>query len=130
MPAYDDRQFDPPAPVARVDLRNPESRVTVSDIPMLIDTGADMTFLPMTAVVNLNLQIASAEGYTLRAFDGTSSVGTAVKADMLFLGRTLRGLYLVRDSDIGILGRDVLNHFVILIDGPGLAWQQEQSSVK
>ena len=43
MPVYDDSRFDPPAPVARVSLRNPESLETVSDITMVIDTGADMT---------------------------------------------------------------------------------------
>lgn len=127
MPAYDASLFDPPAPVARISLRNPETHETQSDIPMVIDTGADMTFIPRVAAVNLNLIFAPGEGYKLKAFDGTSSVARAVRADMLFLGRTLKGLYLVRDSDIGILGRDVLNHFVILLDGPDLSWEQQMS---
>jgi hypothetical protein len=130
MPAYDDSRFDPPAPVAKVSLRNPESHETVSDIPMLMDTGADMTFIPMAAVANLNLQVHSGEGYKIKTFDGTASNARAVRADMLFLGRTFRGLYLVRDSEIGILGRDVLNLFTILLDGPGLSWQQQRISLK
>jgi gag-polyprotein putative aspartyl protease len=97
MPAYDVSRFDPPAPVARVSLRNPESREAISDIPMLIDTGADMTFIPQAAAATLNLQQLSGEGYKLKAFDGSSSMARAVRADMLFLGRTLRGRYLVRD---------------------------------
>src|ERR1700675_3201548 len=101
MPAYDNSRFDPPAPVARVSLRNPESHETISDVPMLIDTGADMSFIPRAAVVNLNLQLVSGEGYKLRAVDGSSSVAKAVKADMLFLGRTVKGRYLVRDSEVG-----------------------------
>lgn len=130
MPAYDDSRFDPPAPVARVSLRNPESLGAVSDITMSIDTGADMTFIPEAVVVNLNLQLASGEGYRLKAFDGSLSVAKAVKADMLFLGRTFKGLYLVRDSVIGILGRDVLNHFAVLLDGPELRWQQQATLLK
>ncbi len=84
MPAYDANRFDPPAPVARVSLRNPESHETRSDILMLIDTGADMSFIPATAVDELNLQLASGEGYKLKGFDGSSSVARAVRADMLF----------------------------------------------
>lgn len=128
MPAYDDNRFDPPAPVAKVSLRNPESHEAVSEIPMLIDTGADMTFIPWNAAVTLNLQQLPGDGYKLKAFDGASSTVKAVRADMLFLGRTLRGRYLVRDSEIGILGRDVLNHFFIGLDGPGLNWQQKMNS--
>ncbi|HXI61510.1 MAG TPA: retropepsin-like aspartic protease [Pyrinomonadaceae bacterium] len=130
MPTYDDNRFEPPAPVARVSLRNPESHEAISDIPMLIDTGADMTFIPKAAVVKLNLQFASGEGYKLRAFDGSSSMSKAVKADMLFLGRTVKGRYLVRDAEIGILGRDVLNHFVILLDGPESKWEQQTTAAK
>jgi hypothetical protein len=125
MPDYDDRRFEPPAPVARVSLRNPDSHQIISNIPMVIDSGADMSFIPASAVNELDLQRAPGEGYRLRAFDGSSSASKAVKADMLFLGRTFKGLYLVRQSEIGILGRDVLNHFVILLDGPHLRWQQQ-----
>ncbi len=33
MPAYDDQFFNPPAPLARVTLRNPGDGRTVSDVP-------------------------------------------------------------------------------------------------
>jgi hypothetical protein len=46
MPSYDAMHFDPPAPVAQVILRNPHSGATVSDVPLLVDTGADITLLP------------------------------------------------------------------------------------
>jgi hypothetical protein len=46
MPGYDASGFDPPAPVARVVLRNPHSGATVSDVLLLLDTGADVTLLP------------------------------------------------------------------------------------
>jgi hypothetical protein len=35
MPPYDATQFEPPAPLARVTLRNPKNGSTSSDIPML-----------------------------------------------------------------------------------------------
>jgi hypothetical protein len=46
MPSYDASHFDPPAPVARVTLRNPHTAATVSDVLLLLDTGADITFCP------------------------------------------------------------------------------------
>ena len=124
MPNYDSTRFVPPAAVALVSFRNPETRDSMAKVPMLIDSGADMSFIPRATVVKLNLKLASNEDYELKAFDGSSSRAHAVRADMLFLGRTVKGRYLVRDSDIGILGRDVLNRFAILLDGPGLSWEQ------
>jgi hypothetical protein len=53
MPAYDDDGFAPAAPVARVLLRHPESGESIADVPMLIDSGADATLLPKSAVESL-----------------------------------------------------------------------------
>ncbi len=33
MPAYDSIRFDPPAPLAYVTLRNPETGAALSDVP-------------------------------------------------------------------------------------------------
>ena len=41
MPVYDSSQFDPPAPLAQVTLRNLGSSAIRSDVPMLVDSGAD-----------------------------------------------------------------------------------------
>jgi len=57
MPSYDASHFDPPAPVAQVTLRNSHSGATVSDVRLLIDTGADITLLPRTAVEQLGVPI-------------------------------------------------------------------------
>jgi hypothetical protein len=126
MPAYDSRHFDPPAPLARVILRGLDGRQTVSNIPMLIDSGADVTLIPRKTTVALNLNLDPKKRYELQAFDGSSSVADVVEIDLLFLGKTVRGLYLVLDSEIGILGRDVLNHVIIMLDGPELRWQQQK----
>ncbi len=56
MPEYDARNFDPPAPVAYVTLRHPATGATLSDVPMLLDTGADVTFLPRDAVERLGIE--------------------------------------------------------------------------
>jgi hypothetical protein len=55
MPAYDDKGFAPPTPVAMVTLRHPNTGETLADVPMLIDAGADATLLPTSTVVSLGL---------------------------------------------------------------------------
>ena len=45
MPAYDPRLFSPPAPVPTVIVRHQESGVKVTDVPMLLDSGDDVTLI-------------------------------------------------------------------------------------
>ena len=71
MPAYDTRLFHPPAPLARVTLRNPETGKTVSDVPMLVDSGADVTLLPQQSLTPLTLVL---DGPRLR-WDEHSTTG-------------------------------------------------------
>ena len=42
MPAYDASRFNPPAPLARVTLQTVDHTATLSGVPMLIDSGADV----------------------------------------------------------------------------------------
>lgn len=51
MPRYDTAQFEPPAPLAQVTLRNPDTGTISSDVPMLLDTGADVSLIPHTSLV-------------------------------------------------------------------------------
>lgn len=43
MIAYNAVTFDPPAPVAYITLRNGDSGSEWSDVPMQLDSGADIT---------------------------------------------------------------------------------------
>ena len=56
MPPYDDT-FSPAAPIARVSLRHRGSGRTVPDVPMLIDSGADVTLNPKSSVDLPGLEI-------------------------------------------------------------------------
>ena len=70
MPDYDAENFEPPAPVAYVTLRNPATGVLLSNVPMLIDTGADATILPATAVEQLGVFPEEDSGFEIQAFHG------------------------------------------------------------
>jgi hypothetical protein len=123
MPAYDDHGFTPPAPVARVVLRHPESGASTADVRMLIDSGADATLLPGSAVATLGLA-GTGERYQLEAFDGTTNESEAVYAVLVFLGKSFRGRFLQTESEVGVIGRNVLNHVRLLLDGPALVWEE------
>jgi hypothetical protein len=125
MPSYDASHFDPPAPVARVMLRNPHSRATVSDVLLLVDTGADITLLPRTAVEPLGVPLSAGQQYELMGFDGSTSFAPVVMLDLLFLRRVFRGQYLLTEEECGIMGRDVLNHVIVLLDGPRQEWSEQ-----
>lgn len=123
MPAYDDNGFTPPAPVARVVLRHPESGASIADVPMLIDSGADATLLPGSVIASLGLA-GTGERYQLVAFDGTTTESEAVHAVLIFLGKSFRGRFLLTESEVGVIGRNILNHVRLLLDGPALNWEE------
>lgn len=125
MPAYDADSFDPPAPVALVKLRNPQNGRTVSDIRMLIDSGADVTLIPMTAADQLALTAESGEMVEIMGFDGGVSLVPVAKLEMSFLNKTFRGQFLLIDRVWGVLGRDILNLVSLVLNGPESAWTEQ-----
>src|SRR5215207_1422537 len=124
MPSYDAEHYSPPAPIVRATLRSPLNGLTVSDVVLLLDTGADITLLPRKVVEPLAIPLVAGQGYELMGFDGTKSFAPAVTLDMILLNRVFRGQYLLIAEDHGILGRDILNHVVLLLDGPRQQWQE------
>ena len=73
MTAYDTRQFEPPAPIARVTLRNPNTGAELSDVPMLLDTGSDVTLMPTEVLSLLGIAAVPDLEYEMFAFDGKPS---------------------------------------------------------
>jgi hypothetical protein len=124
MPLYDDVLFVPPAPVARVVVRHSEREQSIADVPMLIDSGADATLLPKSAATSLGLE-ETGERYQLVGFDGTISQSEVVYARLAFLRRNFRGRYLLTDAEVGVIGRDILNHVRLLLDGPARKWEEQ-----
>ena len=127
MPAYDSTSFDPPAPLARVTLRDPKSGDTVSDVVMLLDTGADVTLLPQVPVNQLDVPLIPDLRYELMRFDGRTSFAPVVQLEMVFRNRVFSGQFLLIDQERGTLSRDVLNHLSLLLDSPRLTWREQRS---
>ncbi len=126
MPAYDGTRFEPPAPVARVTLRH--SGGGHVEILMLLDSGADVTLLPRRAVESLGVPVESGRRYSLIGLDGTATLSSVVRLELIFCGRTYRGQFLLVDEGWGILGGNVLNSVALLLDGPNQTWEEHLPS--
>jgi hypothetical protein len=76
MPAYDATLFNPPAPLARVTLHNLGNGATLADVPMLLDSGADVTLIPQASVDQLGVAVVPNKHYELMGFDGSTSLAS------------------------------------------------------
>jgi predicted aspartyl protease len=121
MPQYDGQRFLPPAPTGTVSVTNPDTGSTLSGVTMLLDTGADISALPRSAVDALVL--AADSSYEVMAYDNTVRECRAVRAEVVFIRKRFKGQFLVLDQEVGVLGRDVLNHVLLILDGPHLEWE-------
>jgi predicted aspartyl protease len=126
MLTYEANWFNPPAPLASIILHNQKNGITLSDVLMMIDTGADVTLVPQSAVDRLGISIDPEHGYELMGVDGRISVAKVVELDMVFLRRVFRGRFLIIDREVSILGRDILNYMSLLLDRPGLSWNEQK----
>jgi predicted aspartyl protease len=118
------RDLPPPAPVAFVSLSNLETNVSWEDVPMLLDTGADVSLVPQATVRRLGLTVGADKQYELMTFNGSTSFAPFVQLKQTFLGKTFRGQFLLIDQDVGILGHNVLNAVALVLDGPNVAWDE------
>lgn len=120
MRSYDD-SFDPPAPVAFVRLIHPQTGATVEDVPMIIDSGADITVLPESATARLGVEVV--DEVLTKVFDGSIVPSKVVEVDLKLGKSHFPGRYLLAPCEAGLLGRDVLNGLVVELNGPALFWQ-------
>lgn len=123
-----DESFEPPAPIAKIVLRNVETGERVKDVSMLLDTGADISLLPQSAIKSLKIEPLQNESFRLEGFDGSQTSAEVFYLQVIFLGKRFTGKYCAIDSEIGILGRDVLNQVSILFDGKNLEWKAQDQT--
>jgi hypothetical protein len=114
------RQVTPPAPFVHVSLRPPQEGAAGVVVPAQIDTAADLSVIPGRFVEELHLvplDSVSALGFgghlvTLPTFLVELQVRDLTPATVKVLAS--------HDEPYVLLGRDVLNRFTILLDGPNL----------
>lgn len=121
MPAYDSGH-NPPAPVVEVAVGHPVAIARREVLAGILDTGADVTVIPAALVAALGLQ-PKGRCWT-RGFDGTFSRRPIYYARLDLAGLAIPTARCVAsDRATVLLGRNVLNRFVITLDGPNLTFE-------
>ena len=111
---YDEEQ-DPFAPVVAIPAGAPASASSVL-LPALVDTGADLTVVPAGVPAALGLPTVGA--VTVEVADG-SARQVPVFAAELELAEDTDLFEVLALGDEALLGRNVLNRRVLILDGPG-----------
>lgn len=112
---YDNQHYDPPAPVLPITVRAPGDTVKQVTADALVDTGADMTCLPIALIKVLGGERAS----TYDVF-GINQVPIG-PADTYFLefeiAATKKLAEVIAIGDEPILGRNLINEFTLQLHG-------------
>ena len=113
--AYDEA-YDPPAPVVPLRVADPAGRTGVL-LPGLIDSGADCTLIPAAVARSLWLPRVGQLDIVGVGGGGGSAPAHAARLEIAGVSVLAR---LVAYGDEVIVGRDLLNRIVVLLDGPRL----------
>lgn len=112
------QQISPPAPFIHVTLARPDGTVATAELPAQLDTAADISAVPATVIAHLGL--VQFDSIQIAAFGGILRTTPSFLVQL-----TVRACEPVIIKVVGsfeesyiLLGRDVLNRYRILLDGP------------
>ena len=120
---YNNTNFNPPAPIIKTQISHPSGKYEEINFEMQIDSGADMTCIP-ESIVEL---IPNLRSGSINVLDYNGKLTTRItKYIIIVIGnqRLLTNAILV-ENEIGLLGRDILNKYRTILDGPNLKFNLE-----
>ena len=113
---YDNLHHNPPAPVLPITVRVPGNSIKQVTTEALVDTGADMTCLPRALINAVGAERAS----TCNVVGINEAL--IVHADSYFLEFEISGtkklIEVIAVGDEPILGRNLINWFILQLQGP------------
>ncbi len=112
-----DADYYPAAPALTVGIGSPKGNVARSEVTALVDTGAEVTMIPLSILRSSGGRIQ--EKRRLRGILGESVVNRYL-ITVYVAGYAIRGIRAValEDNYDSILGRDVLNQLELTLNGP------------
>lgn len=121
MPAYD-LDYDPPAPVAGVVLAHAVTGAKSALLRGKLDTGAGLTVIPQSMVVQLGL--TTHRFVWARSYDGSYCERAVYYVRLAMEGHECLAVRCVAVERTTVLvGRNVLNRFVLALDGGKLRFE-------
>jgi len=72
-------------------VRSPLTGATISGVPMLLDSGADVSLLPRELIAGPLDATGEPKQYELEAFDGTRSLAPVAQLELRFLNKSFAG---------------------------------------
>jgi hypothetical protein len=111
-------QHTPPAPFMMVTIRTDDGGQEAGEFPARVDTGADRTIVP-SAVVEA-LEVRECRSIVVEGMGGDLHTLPTflVQVELRRLTPLVVEVGAHPDEPFILLGRDVLNHFRLILDGP------------
>jgi len=121
--AYD-TSTQPPAPFIEFDVVSPRDSTQQRPAQGLLDTGAEVSVLPVEILTAL--QIPKASSMSVESWDGSPTFVTTHIVTLGIADAHLDSIEVVATPiPYAILGRDVLNHFILTLNGKDLSFELE-----
>lgn len=129
--SYNEVLFSPPAPAVEIELHSPDSTTGSYAVRILalVDTGADGSVVPWSSIETLGLQLVDeveVVGYDQRNFElqPVFSVYITIPPLKPILARVIPK----ESPSYAIIGRDVVNEWLLKLNGATLAGSIETDS--
>jgi hypothetical protein len=117
-----DPDFSPPAPVLEITVHHPKTTDLKTGVRAQLDPGSDISVLPESAAHAIGLQRdgeLEVEGY-----DGIVACVQLCVVTLEIAGEVLPPMsVVVMPRSLAILGRGVLNHFILTLNGKDLTFE-------
>ncbi len=115
------RQVTPPAPFVHVTVRPPYDGAAGVEVPAQLDIGADLTVIPGNLIEALKL--VPLDSVSAVGFGGHVLTFPTYMVELCIRGLnpvTIKVIASPDEQPYSLLGRDLLNRFRIILDGPNL----------
>jgi predicted aspartyl protease len=112
------KDFFPPIPAVELGLRAPDGDQSPRELSGIIDTGADITLVPLALLEAI--AAPEIDEVRLRSHWGEITTVTSYLVDIELGSDLFPAVEVVGDlhGDTVLLGRNVINKLLLLIDGP------------
>ncbi len=119
-----DATLSPPAPFIDVVVIHPTDDNRSTQLRGKLDTGADLSAIPSSLMIELNLLARGT--VTERDYKGETTIHAAYGVSLEIAGVRLDNVKVVATPRASVLlGRNVLNKFIITLDGKALTFEMQ-----